>query len=519
MSAVQSHFTRLVVGTSAIVVLHAHAVDAQTVPTPPAVYSACYVPLTGTVYRIKESGLKPTCTTGHIEFNWTDGANAIRTTDRVAGDLNGFFTNPTVVRLLGRALSSNPPSPGQVLTWDGTAWSPATLPVPPGGATDHGALTGLNDDDHPQYLLTDGVRASVNGFAVTGTYGVGTMQVAGPGSRFVWIPGKAALRAGIALATEWDEANVGRRSVALGIGTTASGESSTAFGELTIASGLASTALGQRTEASAYASTALGASTVANATYSVAMGLSTQAEGSASVAMGQGSRSVGTASLAAGSSSTAIGNSSVALGEAALASGARAVALGFQTRAAGDQTTAMGSFVSTDGYRGSFLYGDAESGGSYLSAGANNEFAVRASGGVRLRTSPSLGTGCNLPAGSGTWVCTSSRLAKERFENLNGDDVLAKIARMPIQSWSYRTEPGGVRHVGPTAQDFRAAFGLGNSDDAISLVDIDGINMLGVQALVQRTQALQRQNDELRARLDRLEAVLRRFETSNRIRQ
>ena len=31
---------------------------------------ACYVPLTGTVYRIRETNLKQTCTTGHVEFNW-----------------------------------------------------------------------------------------------------------------------------------------------------------------------------------------------------------------------------------------------------------------------------------------------------------------------------------------------------------------------------------------------------------------------------------------------------------------
>src|SRR5690606_8097147 len=33
-----------------------------------------------------------------------------------------------------------------------------------GGATDHGALTGLSDDDHPQYALADGTRGS---FAAT----------------------------------------------------------------------------------------------------------------------------------------------------------------------------------------------------------------------------------------------------------------------------------------------------------------------------------------------------------------
>src|SRR5690349_14255794 len=43
------------------------------------------------------------------------------------------------------------PSDGQVLTWDSTPgeWVAAT---PGSGVTDHGALSGLGDDDHPQYL-------------------------------------------------------------------------------------------------------------------------------------------------------------------------------------------------------------------------------------------------------------------------------------------------------------------------------------------------------------------------------
>jgi hypothetical protein len=41
----------------------------------------------------------------------------------------------------------------------GGAWVSAALPPAGGGVTDHGALTGLGDDDHPQYLLANGTRA------------------------------------------------------------------------------------------------------------------------------------------------------------------------------------------------------------------------------------------------------------------------------------------------------------------------------------------------------------------------
>ncbi len=44
---------------------------------------------------------------------------------------------------------------GSVLGFDGSLWVPA---APAGGVSDHGALTGLADDDHAQYLLANGDR-------------------------------------------------------------------------------------------------------------------------------------------------------------------------------------------------------------------------------------------------------------------------------------------------------------------------------------------------------------------------
>ncbi|RLB71279.1 MAG: hypothetical protein DRH04_02040 [Deltaproteobacteria bacterium] len=67
-------------------------------------------------------------------------------------------------RLVIPVRTSFPPSPSvgeqvfrtdlkKTYTWNGTDW------VAEEGVTDHGQLTGLDDDDHPQYLLIDGSRA------------------------------------------------------------------------------------------------------------------------------------------------------------------------------------------------------------------------------------------------------------------------------------------------------------------------------------------------------------------------
>ena len=426
-------------------------------------------PIAANQFVIRASGgvrLFTSSNTGLFTFEGGSGAGC---------NLAGLLTGPGTV---GTLICS-----GVIASTTGIGFPDGTVQTTAGagGVSDHGALTGLSDDDHAQYLLTDGVRVATNGFSITGTLGSGTLGTSGPGTRLVWYPSKGAFRAGhvcCAEAASWDDANVGQHSVAMGLNTTASGMVSTALGSHTTASGLDATALGSFTRASGDRSTAIGAGAVASGTSSTAMGASTTAGGAFSTAVGAGTTASGNYSLAAG----------------------------FATTASGTYTTVMGTFASTGGHAGSFVYGDASGtvDQSVVSATATNQFVVRASGGLRFRTSPDLSTGCDLPAGSGTWSCTSSREAKENFRDEDGEAVLGRIARLPIQSWNYRTEGRGVRHVGPTAQDFYAAFGLGEGETTITTVDADGVALLAIQALERRTRDLERENARLRAALEAL---------------
>jgi len=94
---------------------------------------------------------------------------------------------------------------------------------------------------------------------------------------------------------------------------------------------------------------------------------------------------------------------------------------------------------------------------------------------------------------------------------------LARIAAMPVRERNYKSQPAAIRHVGPTAQDFHAAFGLGEDARRINSIDADGIALAAARALEARTreldarhQALANENEALRARLDRLEARTKR---------
>jgi len=324
-------------------------------------------------------------------------------------------------------------------------------------------------------VATNGTGAydftNTNGFVAPGTFGSGALGATGPGARMVWYPRKAAFRVGQAF-DQWDDASIGNYSVAMGNRTTASGLGSTAIGGSTTASGGSSTAMGDFTTASGEASTAMGYHTTAG----------------------------GERSTAIGSITTASGYSSTAMGQQTTASGYISTALGQQTTASGSNSTAMGSYASTNGHTGVFVYGDTST-FTNVTAQANDQFVVRAAGGTKFYSNPAMSTGVSLSTGGGAWDNLSDAQMKTNFRDLDGNAVLAKLARIPIREWNYITQNASVRHVGPTAQDFRAAFGLGEDDRHISTLDPDGISLRAIQALDARTQRLQDENAALKAEL------------------
>ncbi len=104
---------------------------------------------------------------------------------------------------------------------------------------------------------------------------------------------------------------------------------------------------------------------------------------------------------------------------------------------------------------------------------------------------------------------------KDNFAAVDGTTVLARLAGIPILTWNYKTDSSEVRHLGPMAQDFYAAFGLGDTDKAIYSVDAQGVAFAAIQALYKIAQeqdaeinVLQGQVDDLDARVAALEARL-----------
>ena len=167
----------------------------------------------------------------------------------------------------------------------------------------------------------------------------------------------------------------------------------------------------------------------------------------------------------------------------------------------------MGTRASTNGHQGSFVHGD-NSTGATVNVTLDNPFVVRAAGGTTFYSNSGLTAGVSLGSGAGAWASVSDRNRKHLFRTEDGESVLGKIAGMPIPSWTYKAQDTSIRHLGPMAQDFYAAFGLGQDTLTITTSDISGVNLLAIQALEARTRELA----ELRQRLAALETALARLE-------
>jgi hypothetical protein len=342
----------------------------------------------------------------------------------------------------------------------------------------------------------------------------------------------------------------GAAAVALGEATTASGWESTAFGERTRAIGDYSTAMGNSTTATNSCATALGTNTLAGGVASTAMGRNTKALASSSVAMGLWSTASGANSLAGGYSSAAAGSSSVALGYYAYADhGYSFVWNDGSSGTSGDiHTTGDNQFVigASGGVGIGAAPGDAmldiqgnvrlNKHDLYFREGTDRNHGVGWYGAGRLfgTVSPdgpvvygwsggglgSLSGGTQLSlqwfstgnvSVRGTLSQGSDRSIKTDFLPVSPREVLDKVCTLPLQSWRYKTEPDGIRHLGPVSQDFYGAFGLGEDDRHITTVDEGGVALAAIQGLNELMQtkdqqigALEKEVAELKAQVTRL---------------
>lgn len=195
---------------------------------------------------------------------------------------------------------------------------------------------------------------------------------------------------------------------------------------------------------------------------------------------------------------------------------------GYGNQALGDYSFAAGNQAQVDAtHSGTFLFADSSD--FAFSSSRPDEFAVRATGGVRFVTGLDAGgepqIGVRLAAGSGSWETLSDRNSKTAILPVNEKQVLDTLMNVPISTWRYKGQSTSAQHIGPMAQDFYAAFGMGEDAHYIGTVDADGVALAAIQGLYQvvqekeaRISTLEKQNVAQEQRLDALEQRLSKLE-------
>ena len=195
----------------------------------------------------------------------------------------------------------------------------------------------------------------------------------------------------------------------------------------------------------------------------------------------------------------------------------------YATVPGGDTNTAQGSYSLAAGRRakalntGCFVWGDSTD--ADITCSANNAWFARATGGVYFYTNASLTSGVRVLAGASAWSSVSDRKLKENFAIADGQAVLERLSKVPITTWNYKAQDDTIRHMGPVAQDFYAAFGLGEDERLISTIDADGVALAAIQGLytmakgqASRIQQLETENADLKQQMSELQTRLANLE-------
>jgi hypothetical protein len=302
-------------------------------------------------------------------------------------------------------------------------------------------------------------------------------------------------------------------TVAGGVNNTASGDSAT------VAGGAANTASGD------YATVAGGASNRAGANYSLAAGRRAKADHAGAFVWAdstdadfvstadnqfllRASGGVGVNTNAPNAALAVDGGNSVA--RIAVNSNSPTANAGLALRQDGVSRWSLAT-VSADGDLTFFREGAGGGSRLFIDGGGANAGYVGI-GNSAPQYPLHMASGAYVTAG-GVWTNASSRQLKTGFAPVDQVALLQALASLPIETWSYRAEGSGVRHLGPVAEDFYAAFGLGSNEAAaIGTVDADGVALATIQALYQIILEQQAQLATQQQRIEVLNARLAALE-------
>ncbi|HVM48175.1 MAG TPA: tail fiber domain-containing protein [Candidatus Acidoferrum sp.] len=185
-----------------------------------------------------------------------------------------------------------------------------------------------------------------------------------------------------------------------------------------------------------------------------------------------------------------------------------AVPGGLQNYAKGDYSLAAGRRAKAL-HSGAFVWADSTD--ADIASSATDQFTARANGGFSFYTQTwgNSNIGAVLGPGQTAWASLSDRNLKKNQTSVDGGEILEKLARIPVESWNYLWEKDSATpHLGPMAQEFKAAFYPGRDDKSITTLEFDGVELAAIQGLNQKLEAQRAENAELRREIADLKQLV-----------
>lgn len=326
--------------------------------------------------------------------------------------------------------------------------------------------------------------AGEDGLLVTGLYGSGDVITAsGEGARMFFNPRKAAFRAGHVAGNQWDDAQVGDYSFAVG----------------------------NTNQASGYGSAAFGRANSANGVYTAVFGENNSAEGFSSFVVGTNNITLGETAVAIGQSLESTNDNSVIIGNSITADGQGNIAIGNGLRTFSADEMAFGKYNT--------IYTPANNNsdrllvvGNGTAASRNNAMMILKNGNVGFGESTpihplQMGSGAHVTS-AGVWTNASdARLKENIFETKYGLEEVLKLR--PV---NYTMIADGSSQVGFIAQELREIIPevvSGTEGDinkgetlGVSYGNIVPVLVKAVQELSEKLDILEKENQKLQEQLN-----------------
>ena len=347
-------------------------------------------------------------------------------------------------------------------------------------------------------------------------------------------------------------------STALGLSAQATDTNATAVGRLAVASENYASALGNSAIATAALSSAIGGDSQARSANATSVGYAAGYSGATAVTDSPGAIAVGyfasinpasPGAIAIGSTddapgistrgAEATGENAIAIGLEAKANQAGAIALGAHTVANKAHTMTVGVPVEVrrDDGTAQVLVNEKSAGNmvrtlfnvvcdtctpgfrfnQLLPSNNTWNFRMLQSGAFSVDDPATMGKEAEFRSGgdlkiAGTLIQSSSRSLKTGIVALESEEVLAKIARLPISQWSYKKDDGRIKHIGPMAEDFHALFKVGTDNRSISSLDTSGVALAAIKALKKENDESRMKDRELVQRLQEKDTQIARLQ-------